>query len=95
MGAEAARHTVDPVGRVHRTQSRGLPLFPRLRAVLRLGKARKLSVTMRQTHLGGDKRLRRLSMLLRLNDLRRPAAPDCSFSQKPVGAAGWSLIAGK
>ena len=52
--AEAqARHAADPVGRVHRAASRRLPLLALLRAVPGLGVA--LSVTMRQTHAGGDK----------------------------------------
>ena len=44
-----ARHAVDPLGRVHRPQSAGLPLLPILR-LYRSWEA-KLSVTMRQTHV--------------------------------------------
>jgi hypothetical protein len=36
-----------------------------------------------------------LSMRLRLKDLPRPAELDWSVSQKPVGAAGWFLVAEK
>ena len=48
-----ARHALDPVGRVHRAASRRLPLFPLLRSLS--GWEGKLSVTMRQTHVGGEK----------------------------------------
>ena len=52
--AEAqARDAADPVGRVHRAASRRLSLFAVLRAVSWLGV--RISVTMRQSHAGGDK----------------------------------------